>query len=144
MATERGTSAPGTGDPEASELEAPVTWIDRFGNVQLALVPGALTAVGVAPGGLALVTTRSGPEGGDDGGGGGGAASPAVTARRVRAFGHLAPGEFGLLEDANGQVSVVLDRASAAQALGLSGTGAIVHIAAVGSPGTRKPPTPGG
>jgi hypothetical protein len=36
---------------------------------------------------------------------------------------------LGLLVDANGRMALVLDRASAAEALGLTGAGAIVHIA---------------
>ncbi len=142
--TESGESDPGTWDVGGSELDSPVSWIDRFGNIQLATVPEALSAVGVALGGLAVVTTRPAHEGGGRSRGPVATPGPGVTARRVRAFGHLSPGELGLLEDANGRVSVVLDRASAARALALEGAGAIVHIVAVGPPGDGKHPASGG
>jgi S-adenosyl-L-methionine hydrolase (adenosine-forming) len=116
-----GPDVPG---PDGPGLDAAVSWIDRFGNVQLATVPEALTAIGVALGRRAVVTVGSG--------------STDTTARRVRAFGDLNPGELGLLEDANGQVSLVLDRASAARSLGLSGTGTIARIAAEGPPSSGK------
>jgi S-adenosylmethionine hydrolase len=52
-----------------------------------------------------------------------------LTGRWVHAFGQLRPGELGLLVDANGQVALVLDRASAAQDLHVTGPGAVVRIA---------------
>jgi S-adenosylmethionine hydrolase len=127
--------SPGSGpDADGSAVRATVTWIDRFGNVQLTAIPDDLSAIGLIPGGTARVTVHSGP----DGGGGQGRA---VTGRRVGAFGHLARGEFGLLEDANGQVSLVLDRGSAARSLELSGSGGVVRI--VVDPGGGSP-TAGG
>jgi hypothetical protein len=53
-----------------------------------------------------------------------------VAARRVRAFGDLDPGELGLMIDANDSVALVLDRASAADHLGIAGQGATVDITA--------------
>jgi hypothetical protein len=66
-----------------------------------------------------------------------------VLARRVTAFGQLAPGQFGLLDDANGLVSLVLDRASAAQELGLAGPGVVVHIGTDDSGAGQAAGTPG-
>jgi hypothetical protein len=53
----------------------------------------------------------------------------------VQAFGQLADGELGLLEDANGRVALVVDRASAADRLALAGPGPEVRI-------TRLPADP--
>jgi S-adenosyl-L-methionine hydrolase (adenosine-forming) len=123
---------PGGSDAEGPGLDGAVTWIDRFGNVQLAIVPDALSTIGVAPGGRALIAVRSASDASGGRDGAVGTVGPGVTARRVRAFGDLSRGELGLLEDANGQVSLVFDRASAARALGLTGTGWTVRIVAEG------------
>jgi S-adenosylmethionine hydrolase len=130
---------PDGGPPERADLEertqagrvgvggvvrAEVTWIDRFGNVQLTARPEALSAIGVTMGDtvvLTVVSTENGGEERDD---------RRIVARRVLAFGRLDGGEFGLLDDANGLVSLVLDRASAAQVLGLPGPGVAVEIRA--------------
>ena len=119
---EAGTEAgrPGSG----AVVRAEVTWIDGFGNVQLTARPEDLSAIGVtmgAPVGLTVVSVEDG--GGERG-------HRKILARRVQAFGRLAEGEFGLLDDANGLVSLVLDRASAAQVLGLPGPGVAVDIRA--------------
>ncbi|HEX3794823.1 MAG TPA: SAM-dependent chlorinase/fluorinase [Acidimicrobiales bacterium] len=81
-----------------SALRAEVIWVDTFGNVQL----GA-TEVDV-PDGVAVGLTRAEGE---------------TTLRRVSAFGELAPGEVGLLCDANGRLAIVAGQASAASRLGL-------------------------
>ncbi len=113
------------GDPvgDGGGVRATVTWIDGFGNVQLTARPEHLSAIGGTKGGGARVTVVA-EHGGGEGEG------RTVVARRVRAFGQLEPGEFGLLDDANGLVSLVLDRASAARVLGLPGPGAAVLIRA--------------
>ena len=98
------------------------TWIDGFGNVQLSARPDALSAIGLTMGGTSRVAVGSGEDGAGDG------EARTVLATRVTAFGQLAPGQFGLLDDANGLVSLVLDRASAARVLGLPGPGVAVHI----------------
>ncbi len=147
---EGGRSVDGSRGPTADGpgVRAGVTWIDGFGNVQLATAPDDLSAVGVTLGATAQVTVLSGHlrgagRGGDGGEregepeGGGGQGGP-VVARRVRAFAELTGGEFGLLEDANGQVSLVLDRESAARALEIPGTGAIVLIGAETTGGARR------
>ena len=50
------TPGPGTGE----EVVCQVTWIDRFGNAQLSVGPAALTEIGLAVGGTALVTVVEG------------------------------------------------------------------------------------
>jgi hypothetical protein len=122
------------GDPEARAeagrpgvggvVRAEVTWIDGFGNAQLTLRPEALSAIGVTMGGTVVFTVVSAEDRGGERG------RRRIVARRVKAFGRLAGGEFGLLDDANGLVSLVLDRASAAQVLGLPGPGVAVDIRA--------------
>ena len=116
-----GSTRAGSGS-EVPGVRAEVTWIDGFGNVQLAARPDALSAIGLTMGGTSRVTVGFVKERGGD------ARTPMVLARRVPAFGQLAPGQFGLLDDANGLVSLVLDRASAARVLGLPGPGVAVHI----------------
>jgi S-adenosylmethionine hydrolase len=91
-----------------------VTWIDRYGNVQLDLLPSDLDEIGVDATGLVQVSLASDPDTGS------------VLARRVWAFSDLRVGEFGLLVDGNGRVALVLDRASAASRL--IGTGARVGV----------------
>jgi S-adenosylmethionine hydrolase len=84
-----------------NEILTEVTWVDAFGNLQLA-VPSADLDPGVG----ALSVTLGAPGQG------------LGSLRRVRAFGDLAPGELGLLADSNGRLAVVLARASAALHLG--------------------------
>ncbi len=109
--------SPGSGPTSAidgSAVSAPVTWIDRYGNVQLDLLPSDLDEIGVDATGLVQVSLASDPDTGS------------VLARRVWAFSDLRVGEFGLLVDGNGRVALVLDRASAASRL--IGTGARVGV----------------
>ncbi len=103
-----------------SEMVAPVTWIDRFGNIQLGTGPEALEAVGVEAGGAARVAII-----------GSSAGEPARSerARRVGAFDDLDEGELGLISDSNGRVAVVLRRASAASRLQPLAVGDTVRIA---------------
>ncbi len=110
--SERGPAAASAGP---GTVVASVTWIDRFGNVQLDLGPEHLDRLGLAPGGWTDVELET-PAG-----------APATarghpySARRVRSFAELDPGELGILIDANGRVALVYDRASAAGALGFAG-----------------------
>jgi S-adenosylmethionine hydrolase len=90
-----------------------VVSIDRFGNVELALLPAVLDEVGLPPTGPAEVRAHRGPS---------------VPARRVMAFAELGEGELGLLVDSSGRLALVCNRASAATCLGLGGTGAEVSI----------------
>jgi len=117
----------------ASEVVATVRWIDGFGNTQLDVFPEALTDIGLVPGATARISLDPIPPGegpdepistlnsGDRG-------RRVLTGRWVEAFGQLGPGEIGLLQDADGRVALVLDRASAALALRLAGPGAVVVI----------------
>ena len=97
-------------------LRAEVTWVDRFGNLQLAAtvadaaggrhpVGGQHRAGGPTRVGRARTSTgcrrRSSPT--------------ASELRCVDAFGELAQGELGLLVDANGHLAVVAGEASAAE-----------------------------
>jgi S-adenosylmethionine hydrolase len=120
-------------------VEAGVAWVDRFGNVQLRLAVADLVGIGLEPGATAHVElsrptpgTGSGTEGGTgrDRPTGDGWAPPARSseARWVDAFGDLDAGELGLLIDSSGRIALVLDRASAAARLGLTGPGRTVRV----------------
>jgi S-adenosylmethionine hydrolase len=92
-------------------LRTEVTWVDRFGNVQLA------TPAAESPPPGTTVEVRAGEP----------AARAPLRARRVRAFHDLGPGELGLLSDANGQLALALSEGSAAGATGLV-EGAVVEL----------------
>jgi S-adenosylmethionine hydrolase len=89
-------------------LRAPVTWVDRFGNVQL----GVTEPDGPPPATGSLAVRIGGEE---------------RVARRVRSFFDLGPGELGVLADANGRLAVVVREGSAAEKTGLR-TGAVVEL----------------
>ena len=98
-----------------------VTWVDGYGNVQLAGSCPTWEEAGVVLGTRVLIELGSAP-----GGGGGSdrvassqrASARQVSARLVSAFSSLDPGELGLVIDANGHHALVLDRDSAASTLG--------------------------
>jgi len=94
---------------EDDVLKAEVLWVDRFGNAQLNVDPDELR-----PFGDRLTV---------------GVGDRTRTARTALAFGALAAGELGLVVDSYGLVALVLDRASAADELGL-GPGAPVDLSA--------------
>ncbi len=89
-------------------LRAPVTWVDRFGNVQL----GVAEPDGPPPATGSLAVRIGGEEQG---------------ARRVRSFSDLDAGELGVLVDANGRLAVVVREGSAAEKTGL-GAGSVVEL----------------
>ena len=101
-------------------LRAEVTWVDHFGNLQLAATVADARVAGMPPVGSIELAARieSGREYLDglphslvpDG----------VTLRCVDAFGDLKQGEFGLLVDANGHLAVVAGEASAASWLNVT------------------------
>jgi len=101
-------------------LRAEVTWVDHFGNLQLAATVADARVAGMPPVGSIELAARieSGREYLDglphslvpDG----------VTLRCVDAFGDLKQGEFGLLVDANGHLAVVAGEASAASWLNVA------------------------
>jgi S-adenosyl-L-methionine hydrolase (adenosine-forming) len=94
-------------------VETEVQWVDRFGNVQLAARPDD---AGHAELGDDLEVV----------------AGATRRARRVSAFAELAPGELGVVVDANGHLSVVCDRASAAAVLDAHG-GDVVTLTNAGA-----------
>ncbi len=106
--------------PSSGAAVGTVTWIDTFGNAQTDLGPAVLADLGIGVGDRALVAV-----GGSD----------PVPVRRVEAFGQLVGDELGLLEDANGHLALVVDRASASDRLGLARPGPEVRI-------TRLPADP--
>lgn len=107
-------------------VRAEVTWVDRFGNVQLA-APGDLVPDEVP--GLTAVPEPGGAAPGAAPGSGPSAVSWATAepVSRVRTFADLSPGEIGLLVDANGRLALVVREGSAALRLGL-GTGDLVDL----------------
>ncbi len=117
-----GGSMGGTANQPA--VSAPVSWIDRFGNVQLRLAAPALDTVGLKVGAMATVSWPA-----DDEGERTREPEPlSVVARRVEAFGELGPDELGVMIDANGRVALVLDQGSASRYMGLGGVGRQITI----------------
>jgi S-adenosylmethionine hydrolase len=110
-------------------LRTEITWVDHFGNLQLAarladatrsdaagggeetgaLFPGSLTVELLPP------TAASGR----------GSDTPRPL-RYVETFADLAPAELGLLEDSNGHLAVVANQTSAAQALNVPAGGLVL------------------
>jgi S-adenosylmethionine hydrolase len=93
---------------EGTQVVTEVVGSDRFGNLQLAARAADVAHLGSS------VAVETGDATGR-------------FARRVEAFGELAPGELGILIDSSGLVALVLDRQSAARALG-AGPGAPVRL----------------
>lgn len=88
-------------------LRTEVTWIDRFGNVQLSAVPALLSDT---PDGVSLVEfdrrlseTRE----------------PEINLVRARTFCDLKPGELGLIDDSSGHLAIVSSESSAAGELSI-------------------------
>jgi S-adenosyl-L-methionine hydrolase (adenosine-forming) len=88
-------------------LEVEVTWVDRYGNVQLAAPAPALAGL-AGSGGRLEVTTGPAPAE---------STSPPWLARVVHTFADLTAGELGALVDSYGFVALSLYGASAAQFL---------------------------
>jgi S-adenosylmethionine hydrolase len=84
---------------EEGALVAEVLWVDKYGNAQLNVDPDEIEPFG----------DRVRVQFGGD----------ARTARRVRTFAEIGPGEVGLVVDSYGLVTIVVDRHSAAGELGL-------------------------
>ncbi len=94
-------------------LRAEIVWVDRFGNLQLAATSNdarraEMPSIGVIHLGLTPV-------------------SAAHALQRVETFAQLAPGELGLLLDANAHLAVVAGQGSAAALLAV-GVGAEVTL----------------
>ena len=86
-------------------MRAEVLWIDHFGNVQLAATT-VDTQMAELPGRVDVTVELDVPN-----------PPPGLVVRRVETFDELAPGELGLMTDANGHLAVVAGQASAARAL---------------------------
>lgn len=89
---------------EAGRIDAEVLGADRFGNVQLSAGPEHLDEAGLGQATRLDVLSRSGP----------------VSVRRAATFGEVAEGEFALIVDSGDRLAIVLNRGSAAEALGLA------------------------
>jgi S-adenosylmethionine hydrolase len=90
-------------------LEVEVTWVDRYGNVQLAAGPDHLAG---RPNRNVRVTVTRSPRAGD-------AAAEPWAARVVHTYGDLAPGELGLLVDSYGCLALCQNGTGAADRLAL-------------------------
>ena len=99
-------------------LRAEVSWVDRFGNVQLA-VTAAEAQSGELPADGRLDLTTEPAEGITEPAQGTTVPAQGTTVRRVGVFADLAPGELGLLIDGNGHVALVAGEASAATMLAI-------------------------
>ncbi|MEY4338261.1 MAG: hypothetical protein RLZ14_111 [Actinomycetota bacterium] len=114
-------------EAEGGGVQAEVLWVDRFGNCQLNIGPDDIEPWGSTIGARVQLTL------GDT----------VRTAERVLHSAALGPGSFGLVLDAHGMMSLVLDRRSAAEELGTGPTDQItfVPLAGVGvtSPVTLRP-----
>jgi S-adenosylmethionine hydrolase len=94
----------GRRDDGRSFVLAEVSWVDNFGNLQLAATAADARAAGVlSTGSVRLERGRA----------------PGTTVRVVAAFADLAVGEVGLLLDANDHVALVAGQASAAHILSI-------------------------
>jgi S-adenosylmethionine hydrolase len=109
----------GRGRDGRSSLRCEVTWVDRFGNVQLAATAAHAELAGMPVDGSVEMQAPGSPDGGP-----GALPSGLVPAgtrlRRVATFADLAHGELGLLVDANGHLAVVAGEASAARWLNVA------------------------
>ena len=94
---------PGPG-VEEGRIDAEVLSVDRFGNVQLSARLRHLEEAGLAGATRLDVVARGGR----------------TSVRRAATFGEVTEGEFGLIVDSGGWVALVLNRGSAAEALGLA------------------------
>jgi S-adenosyl-L-methionine hydrolase (adenosine-forming) len=94
--------------PGRGSMVSEVTWVDRFGNVQLAALAGHLPR-GLDVDTVRVVNSRTGA-----------ALTDPRPVRRVGAYGELARDELGLLVDANGHLAVVAKEGSAAERLAVA------------------------
>jgi S-adenosyl-L-methionine hydrolase (adenosine-forming) len=95
-------------------LRAEVTWVDHFGNLQLAATVADARVAGIPSAGSIELTARTDPAREDHDTLPHSLVPEGVQLRCVDAFGQLKQGEFGLLVDANGHLAVVAGEASAA------------------------------
>jgi S-adenosyl-L-methionine hydrolase (adenosine-forming) len=91
---------------ESGELVAAVSYVDRFGNVQLGVAHEDLDGLGLRLGGTVALRL--------------GRAGEVQVARYVRTFADAGDGELIVYEDASRQLAIALNLASAADRLGLA------------------------
>lgn len=106
----------------ADGVVADVIEVDRFGNIGLALRYESLSS---SEGAFSIEVLGEG--------------LPAWTARVVRTYGDLQPGELGVYRDSWGQVAVALNSASAAQLLSIT-RGSRVRLKGAGDVSSGEPP----
>ena len=101
-------------------LRTEVTWVDRFGNLQLAATVADARVAGIPLTGCVELAARMESGRQDPDGLPHSLVPDGVQLRCVDAFGQLEQGEFGLLVDANGHLAVVAGEASAAHWLNVA------------------------
>jgi S-adenosylmethionine hydrolase len=94
-------------------LRAEVTWVDHFGNLQLAATVADARVAGMPPSGTIELNARMDQGRGDLDGLPRSLVPDGVQLRCVETFGDLQRGEFGLLVDSNGHLAIVAGEASA-------------------------------
>ena len=104
-------------------LRTEVTWVDRFGNLQLAATVADARVAGMPSTGCVELAARVESGRHDPDGLPRSLVPDGMQLRCVDAFGQLEQGEFGLLVDANGHLAVVAGEASAAHWLNVVGRG---------------------
>ena len=101
-------------------LRTEVTWVDRFGNLQLAATVADARVAGMPSTGCVELAARLESGRQDPDGLPRSLVPDGVELHCVDAFGQLTQGEFGLLVDANGHLAVVAGEASAAHWLNVA------------------------
>jgi S-adenosyl-L-methionine hydrolase (adenosine-forming) len=101
-------------------LRTEVTWVDRYGNLQLAATVADARVAGFPMTGPVELAARVDSGRADLDGLPHSLVPDGVQLRCVDAFGDLQPGEFGLLVDANGHLAVVAGESSAARWLNVT------------------------
>jgi hypothetical protein len=101
-------------------LRTEVTWVDHFGNLQLAATVADARVAGIPASGAVELHARVDAGHGDMDGFPRSLVPDGVQLRCVAAFGDLPQGEFGLLVDSNGHLAVVAGEASASHWLNVA------------------------
>ena len=101
-------------------LRTEVTWVDRYGNLQLAATVADARVAGFPMTGRVELAAGPGSGRADPDGLPPSLVPDGVQLRCVDAFGELGQGEFGLLVDANGHLAVVAGESSAARWLNVT------------------------
>jgi S-adenosylmethionine hydrolase len=109
-------------------LRAEVTWVDHFGNVQLAATAADARSAGLPSGGSVEATTLTDEELDHSPSLPSALVPEGMRLRCVSTFAELTRGELGLLVDANGHLAVVAGEASAAHWLNVT-AGELVMLA---------------